>query len=259
MVNLRILRLLPYVACVLSLIILSSYLYSREFVRIPHLTTPNWWPGQEDDSTLEIIPLPTPEEDAHPIIELLGRAEREFNEVLAKETFDLAAAARHYRERRGRHPPPGFDKWWEFAKDNNAIIVEDFWDQIYHDLNPLWALDPQEMLRDVRGQIRQMKIRNGKVSQETDHFWMPIWQELIQTVAGNGKLPDMDLAMNTMDEPRMWVPWEKMSEYMEVERSGRRVVEESVLEDQFSGGFEKLPPLCEEGANGSRFRRTQHH
>ncbi|KAI9056248.1 hypothetical protein LZ554_001176 [Drepanopeziza brunnea f. sp. 'monogermtubi'] len=233
MLDIRILRLLPYVACVLSLFTLTSYLYSNDFAHAHRLSTPTWWPGANSNALHNPdIPLSTPEEDRHPIIGLRERAEQEFDQLLVKETFDLAEAAQRYRERRGRHPPPGFDKWWKYAKDHDAIIVEDFWDQIYHDLNPLWALDPVQMLRDVRMQMRQMKVRKGKVSQETDHFWMPIWQELIQTVAEG--LPDMDLAMNTMDEPRMWVPWEKMDEYMEHERSGRKMVDKSVLTDKFS-------------------------
>lgn len=196
----------------------------------------DWWKGE--DPVKEHIPIPAPEEDQHPIIELLRRAEEVFDDVLAKETRTLKDAAREYRERRGRQPPPGFDKWWEYARDNNAIIVEDFWDQIYHDLNPLWALDPKDMLYDVRRQNRQMKIRNKVVTTDSDHFWMPIWQELIQTVAEG--LPDMDMSMNSMDEPRMWVPWEKMTGYMEVEGQKRRVALPAELTDKFSGEWEEL-------------------
>lgn len=233
MSNTRIPRPLPYVACVLSFIVLSFYLYAREDVSMPSIHVPTWWPSADSNVSHAETALPTQAEDEHPILELVGRAEREFEEVLAKETFDLAAAAQQYRERRGRQPPPGFDRWWQYARDHNGIIVEDFWDQIYHDLNPLWALRPEDMLRDVRRQASQIRIRGGNVSHLTDHFWMPIWEELIQTVAQG--LPDIDLAMNTMDEPRMWVPWEKMSGYVDMERSGRKVVEEHLLVDQFSG------------------------
>ncbi|PVH86633.1 glycosyltransferase family 90 protein [Cadophora sp. DSE1049] len=229
--NIRLLRLLPYVACLLSLFLVSSYLYSRETVRIPHLSTPDWIPFLDDAPPIE---LPTAAEDAHPIIELLGRAEKTFDDLLSKETFNLSASAEAYRQRRGRQPPPGFDKWWKYARKNKVVMVEDFWDQIYHDLNPLWALDPNDMLRDVRGQIRQIKIRKGNVTTEQDHFWMPIWQEMIQSIADDGDLPDMDIAMNSMDEPRMWVPWEKMSEYMRIENSERRIVSQGELVDRYT-------------------------
>ncbi|CZT40260.1 related to capsular associated protein (CAP10) [Rhynchosporium secalis] len=222
----RLLRLVPIVVCVLSLFIVSSYLYTREVVRIPHIPKPDWW------TAAPRIKLPTPDEDAHPIIVLLNRAEETFDTLLAKQTFNLSAAAQAYRTRRDRPPPPGFGRWWKYAQKNKVVMVEDFWDQIYHDLNPLWALDPKEMLQDVRGQERQMKIRKGNVTTEGDHFWMDIWREMVQTVGKN--LPDMDIAMNTMDEPRMWVPWEKMSKYMEIEGSGRRYRTEGDLVDKYT-------------------------
>ena len=71
----------------------------------------------------------------HPIDHLIHNAQTEFDAVLAKQTHDLHAGAAAYRERRGRHPPPGFDAWYKYAQEHNAVIVEDFWDQIYHDLN----------------------------------------------------------------------------------------------------------------------------
>ncbi|KAL2076100.1 hypothetical protein VTL71DRAFT_1043 [Oculimacula yallundae] len=229
----RLLRFLPYVACVLSLFILSSYLYTREVVRLPHISKPEWWTGQDAPTTPKApIELPTPAEDAHPIIELLHRAEETFDLFLSKETFNLSVAAQAYRVRRGRQPPPGFGKWWKYAQKNKVVMVEDFWDQIYHDLDPLWALDPKEMLQDVRGQDRQLKIRKGQVTTQGDHFWMPIWQEMVQTVGKS--LPDMDIAMNSMDEPRMWVPWEKMTKYIDVERSGRRIVPKEELVDKYT-------------------------
>ncbi|PBP24926.1 capsule associated protein [Diplocarpon rosae] len=233
--NIRILQLLPHVICVLSLLILFSYLYSRKHTTL-HPDAPTRWPGAHNDARPVALPFPE-QEDSHPVLALIGHAERHFEQVLAKETLTLTAAARRYRERRGRQPPPGFDKWWKYAKQNNAIIIEDFWDQIYHDLNPLWALDQEDMLRDVRAQTDQMKIRKGNVTRETDHFWMPIWQDLIQSVAAD--LPDMDLAMNTMDEPRMWVPVEKMDGYTEMERSGRRILEGEDLTDHFSPFVER--------------------
>ncbi|KAF4628383.1 hypothetical protein G7Y89_g9765 [Cudoniella acicularis] len=171
------------------------------------------------------IPLPAKGTDPHPIVELLHRADGEFRALLNRETYDVAAAARQYREKRGRHPPPGFDKWWQYAYDNRAMFVEDFWNPIYDDLNPMWALDPKAMLADVRAQKMQFRVRNGTVTSvdpEHDHFWMEIWLDLIQKVAED--LPDMDLAMNTMDEPRLLIPWENMKEYVKTEHKKRKIL-----------------------------------
>lgn len=229
----RILRLLPFSACIITLFVLGFTLYGPDVhsVHLADFLDPSWFssPGAKDVAPSNALP----DDNSHPIVELMRKAEREFDGYLAKETFDLKNAAKRYRERRGRHPPPGFDKWWEYARDNNATIVEEFWDQIYHDIHPLWALDQQDMLDTVRGHNRLFKLRNGKVTHESDHFWMPIWQELINDVAEN--LPDMDLAMNTMDEPRLLIPFEDMAGYVEKELKGRKIVEVDQVKRDFSG------------------------
>lgn len=73
-----------------------------------------------------------PAKHSHPIDTLIGTAEKTFQGLLKKETHNLKSAAAEYRRRRGRHPPPGFDVWYKFAKDNGAVMVEDFFDQIQY-------------------------------------------------------------------------------------------------------------------------------
>ncbi|CZR51614.1 related to capsular associated protein (CAP10) [Phialocephala subalpina] len=244
----RILRLLPFSACILTLLVLGFTLYGPD-VHPVHLADLQdlvpWFTSSPEKDAAPQDPLPDTSVDPHPIIELLQKANAEFNAFLDKETHDLQSAAKRYRERRGRHPPPGFDKWWAYAKDNNATIVEDFWDQIYHDLNPLWALDPKEMLGTVRGHNRLFKLRNGKVTHESDHFWMPIWQDLINDVAEN--LPDMDLAMNTMDEPRLFIAWEDMTRYMEKAEKLGKGVDHNLVSNNFSAFTEAAPEFVPEG------------
>jgi hypothetical protein len=230
MLSLRIIRLLPYVAGISTLLILATFVYSGNLDSTLHLVP---WLSNTPGEPAPLDPIPDAKDDPHPIIELLHQADSEFKALLSKETFDLAASARRYREKRGRHPPPGFDKWWKYAHDNNATIVEEFWDQIYHDLTPLWALDQKEMLKDVRAQPRLFKLRQGKVTHESDHFWMPIWQDLINTIAKD--LPDMDLAMNSMDEPRLLIPWETMKDYVQTERTGRGVLPVEKVMTKYSG------------------------
>jgi hypothetical protein len=160
-------------------------------------------------------------------------ADREFSSRLSKETFDLKSAAAAYRERRGRHPPPGFDRWFEFAKNHKAIIVEDFWDQIYDDINPLWALPQDQMRRNVRGHNKIIHVRNGKATSDSDFFWVVIWCDLIKTI--KSYLPDMDIAVNSMDEPRLTVPWEDMNEYVRKGQAARKMPPPSEVISKFSG------------------------
>lgn len=166
-------------------------------------------------------PIFAPSTNEHPIDTLIAAAEETFEDLLKKESHDLPSAAAEYRERRGRHPPPGFDDWFKFAQENGAVMVEDFFDQIYHDLGPFWGLPPSTMRKESCDFEMTINVRNHNASAGADWFWTQIWLNLTQTI--EHLLPDMDLALNAMDEPRIVVPWEQINEYMEIEHKTRKM------------------------------------
>ena len=51
---------------------------------------------------------------------------------------------------------------------------------------------------------------------------MPQWHHLVEELAE--WLPDVDLPMNIMDEPRLLNPWKEINEMVQHEASERRVV-----------------------------------
>ncbi|KAF2809385.1 uncharacterized protein BDZ99DRAFT_463207 [Mytilinidion resinicola] len=157
--------------------------------------------------------LPT-ETSGHPIDRLIASAEESFQDTLARQTKSLNEAAAVYRTRRGRHPPPGFDAWYKFATDRDAVLVEDFFDRIYDDLGPFWGIDPRRIRKQAHAAEQVVMIRNFTTSQktDTDRPWMNLWEDLIKTVAHS--LPDVDIPINVMDESRLLVPWETINEYM---------------------------------------------
>jgi hypothetical protein len=157
----------------------------------------------------------------HPIDTLMEKAAKAQEEILKKESHDLKSAAAAYRERRGRHPPPGFEVWYDFAKKNNAIMVEDFFDQIYHDLAPFWGLPAPVLRKESHAYDMQIKIRNQQASSGSDWFWTVIWLNMTQSI--QDMLPDMDLPLNSMDEPRISAPWEEVNKLMEIERTSRKM------------------------------------
>ncbi|KXJ90024.1 hypothetical protein Micbo1qcDRAFT_234707 [Microdochium bolleyi] len=159
---------------------------------------------------------------SHPIDVLIKSAQQDFDALMAKEASSLKEAASAYRTRRGRHPPPGFKAWYEFAKEKKAVMVEDFFDQIYHDLGPFWGVDPKVIRKESWDYEMTINIRNGTATAGSDWFWTQIWLKLIKTI--EHMLPDMDLALNAMDEPRLVVPWEDIDKYMERERKGRKLI-----------------------------------
>jgi hypothetical protein len=230
---LRAYRLRLFTSCIATFLLLCGYYFA------PFDTGIYFWPAAQDVETLE--PIPDPAHDTHPIIQLAHNAQAAFDQLLSKETHDVASASGAYRERRGRHPPPGFDKWHAYAREQNAIVVEEFWDQIYHDLAPLWALNQRQMREHVEAQEEIIRIRNHKVSSKSEFpwTWTKIWKELVGSVAND--LPDLDIAMNTMDEPRLFIQWEDMKRYMDVEQSIRAV---SPVQDATSQYMGISPQVC---------------
>ncbi|KAF6789692.1 capsule associated protein [Colletotrichum sojae] len=157
-------------------------------------------------------PAPVSTPRPHPIDTLIKEADETFEALLKKESKSLTEAAKAYRERRGRHPPPGFDAWFQFAQERKAVIVEDFFDQIYHDLRPFWGMEPSRIRKEAAEYEMTIKVRKGRATRTSEWFWTVHWTNMIKTI--EHLLPDMDIALNPMDEPRMVVPWEDMSQYM---------------------------------------------
>ncbi len=166
-------------------------------------------------------PSPPPPTKKHPIDDLIALADGYYNEVLDKESKTLTEAADAYRKRRGRHPPPGFDAWYQFAVERKAVMVEDFFDQIYHDLNPFWGLEPDRIRKEAVDYEMTINIRNHTATAESDWFWTQIWLNMTQTI--EHLLPDMDIALNAMDEPRLVIPWETIDKYMAKEKKTRKL------------------------------------
>ncbi|KAI9147550.1 Beta-1,2-xylosyltransferase 1 [Paramyrothecium foliicola] len=171
----------------------------------------------------------------HPIDKLIFDAQQTFAALVSTESKTLEEAAQAYRKRRGRHPPPGFDAWYKFAASNNALVVEDFFDQIYHDLQPFWAMDPAHLRKESAAFEMSINIRNGKATTKNDWFWTDLWIDLIRTI--QHLLPDMDLALNPMDEPRLVVPWEDVQKLMkDAAKTFKLPKAKTVVSD-----FQKLP------------------
>lgn len=196
-------------------------------------TKPEWVPSRYDgivksSSTVNHLPTPSNEHTTHhtgsnhksqqyseyerTISGLIREADQTFNGLLGNQSKTLHQAADAYRKRRGRHPPPGFDLWFEYAQKHDAVVVEEFWDQIYHDLEPFWAIPPALLRAQARDLGMAVIIKEGHAEVHTDWFWHVIWSKMIGEVAF--MLPDMVIPLNSMDEPRLMVPWSMITEYV---------------------------------------------
>ncbi|KAF2188703.1 glycosyltransferase family 90 protein [Zopfia rhizophila CBS 207.26] len=162
----------------------------------------------------------------HPISTLIKVATEDHDRWAAQayQSKSLADAVKHYQERYFRDPPPGFDKWYEFATIRSSIIIDDY-DNIEEDLAPFSSLSAAklrqrtaEILAHEDVGLGGISIRNGKAEVFANvpgtHRWMVDGAiTMIQKFAEF--LPDMDLAMNLNDECRVAIPFARLQQARE--------------------------------------------
>lgn len=155
-----------------------------------------------------------PPEKVHPISNLIQHAQQEFDHVRSRQSKNLAEAVQEYKRRYKMHPPPHFDKWFQFAQSKGVQLIDEF-DSIYHSLLPFWAVKPQtirERARETLGfdnAVIGLLIRDGKVTLTAGGGGDRRWQRdaTVGMMMNFVKyLPDMDLVFNTHDEPRVVIP-----------------------------------------------------
>ncbi|KAL4911241.1 hypothetical protein BDW74DRAFT_164799 [Aspergillus multicolor] len=149
---------------------------------------------------------------------LVEDAEQQFSQLLERQSRTLSDAIKEYRRRYNMNPPSHFDKWFKFAQSKGVELIDEY-DTIYHTLLPFWALSPQTIRARAREALGYdnglfgVLIRDGKVSLaeglDEEHEWQR------EATLGMVKdfvryLPDMDLAFNAHDEPRVIVPSEDL-------------------------------------------------
>ncbi|KAG7128270.1 hypothetical protein HYQ45_012001 [Verticillium longisporum] len=143
-----------------------------------------------------------------------------------KVPYNYSAAADYHRALTLAH-----------ALQDDSIIIEDFYDRVYHDLTPFWAVDANRLAEQASYRYDVIRIRGGVMvaveTEDNDPVATPLWAELIGEVAAY--LPDMDIPLNEMNEPRVLVPFEKMAEYVAKERATRALVSKDLVDSDYVG------------------------
>ncbi|KAH6682702.1 hypothetical protein B0J14DRAFT_574193 [Halenospora varia] len=93
-------------------------------------------------------------------------------------------------------------------------------------------MSPAVMRREAWEGGMTINVRNQKAKTGSDWFWTQIWLNMTQTI--EHMLPDLDISLNPMDEPRIVVPWEEIDGLMEVERSTRYMPPQGETINNFS-------------------------
>jgi hypothetical protein len=161
-------------------------------------------------------PKAAPDAAVHPIIHLVKDAQNEFSELKKRQSKSLEEAVKEYRRRYGMPPPPHFDKWYKFAVDNNVQLIDEY-DMINDMMIPFWGLQPKTIRARVTEALGYdngligVAIRDGEITHAEHGFE---WQrEATKGMMEKFKqyLPDMDLAFNVHDEPRVVVPHDDLN------------------------------------------------
>ena len=169
--------------------------------------------------------LPPSTETSHPIHQLITKAEKEHERIIARQSSTLGKAVEEYRRRYQLPPPPNFDKWYEFAKARDVQLIDEY-DTIYHSLLPFWGLPPSV----IRGRAREslgyqenalvgIVIREGKVvtaaggTEWQQKSTVGMLESFVQY------LPSLDLPFNVHDEPRVVVPHDDLTRLVAIAKN----------------------------------------
>lgn len=185
-------------------------------------------------------PEPT---DAHPISILMKEADTKWRTYEGDRSTTFRETVSKYRRKYGRHPPPGFKDWYQYARKRNVHNVDDF-EQIMDDMRPFWAIEPRHlrdlaanMWKDEAQGVMGIHIRNHQVVKETRPSWRS--ETAITLISKFIKyLPDMDIAMNRLDQPRVVVPWEEMQKLLAEELKTRQTPPNAI--DEFTPNMHNL-------------------
>lgn len=202
---------------------------------ILHLREPyerSKWGLSPDTSIREnLVPLPAPEPLApkafpttneHPIAQLIRDADASWDQLIRGQSSTLEEAVAEYKRRYNIPPPPNFDKWYTFARLKGVQLIDEF-DTVYKTLLPFWGMAPatiraraQEAIGYQDNMLMGLAIRDGEASVvQGGQDWLQqaavgMINDFVQW------LPDMDLAFNTHDEPRVVVPHDDLSRLVQI-------------------------------------------
>jgi len=175
----------------------------------------------EDEHDNEKVPATS---KSHPIHQLITETRANFQALKARQSKTLEEAVTEYRRRYGIPPPPNFDKWYDFAKSNDVELIDEY-DTIHQSLMPFWALEPsviRERTREVIGHdnaLIAVLIRDGQVRLIEGGGEMYEWQRKATPIMLKNfiqYLPDMDLAFNIHDEPRIVLQNDQLNRHIDI-------------------------------------------
>ena len=186
----------------------------------PATESPNLPVGTPKADPTEVLDLPAETYAVHPIAHLVQKAAEESETLRSRQSTTLEQAVAEYRRRYNMPPPPHFDKWFLFAQSRNVTLVDEF-DTVHDMLTPFWGLPPATIrtrAREALGYgngLMGILVRDGEVVFAAGG---KEWERDAVRGMLSGFiewLPDMDLAFNAHDEPRVVLQHDDLSRLVE--------------------------------------------
>ncbi|KAJ7227909.1 glycosyl transferase family 90-domain-containing protein [Mycena rebaudengoi] len=175
-----------------------------------------WW--LHGPSSEHLSPTPPPHhEDAPqeppPELKYATSARTLADQLLARQSKTLKQATARYTLKNNRPPPPGFDKFFEFAQQNGCLIDE--YDKVYRDFAPFYELAEHhpsffpemldrafEIADDSVLCLTKVTVKDHTATRGPHHSpFGGDWQSTMDKIAF--MLPDMVAVFNYQDEPRV--------------------------------------------------------
>ncbi|ODV89445.1 glycosyltransferase family 90 protein [Tortispora caseinolytica NRRL Y-17796] len=153
-----------------------------------------------------------------PIQTLIVRGLLDYHSRLTPNRPSLAKLTRIYIDKHQRAPPPHFDIWYQYATSRNVWDLTDF-DRIYDDLRPFWGVPPETL----RAAARRLQGEPGMGIIKDPGWRMNMFLRTLDSFVEY--LPDMDIAVNILDEPRVLASFVDINRYNAIEESTRKVVQ----------------------------------
>ncbi|KAI9839043.1 MAG: capsule-associated protein CAP1 [Thelocarpon superellum] len=198
--------------------------------------------------------------DTHPIHRLVVEAQHGFEAVKSRQSQTLADAVADYRRRYQIPPPPNFDKWFKFAKKRKVQLIDEY-DTIHHSLLPFWGLEPATIRARTRealgfdNALMGVSIRGGNITliQGGQEWQQKATMGMMESFIT--RLPDMDLAFNVHDEPRVVVPYEDLSRL--VKHAQNEQMPSALANAHLQNYFSPRPKDLNDGMQTQEYKTTR--
>ena len=173
-------------------------------------------------------------DDRHPIAIIASEARQRYEKRTLDQSTTLTEATAEYKRRYKRSPPPGFNTWFNMTQANDVILTDEF-DLAMANLEPFWSLSPKEIRRRAAMALEGNNIITTTIRDH--HFDILPRREMADRDHDMTKrfeqfaryLPDMDIPVNVLDEPRVLVPHDRLETMYEECSSSAETLEDAEL------------------------------